>query len=233
MLAANNLTKIYPNGDGVKDLSFEVPDGVIVGLLGPNGAGKTTTIRLLSGLIKPDNGSATIDNILTYNNPDVRSKIAVLTDNNGVYENMTPLSYFSFFAKLYNLPKEQFYLNLESLSSSLNFNYKVNKVLGVLSKGNRQKALLIRVLLHNPKHIILDEPHSNLDPEIVFSLRELLKQRAKNGSAVLLSTHILEEAHKICDQIVLLNKGICVDQQSVSAIESIDQYYQDKMLGRR
>lgn len=187
----------------MEDLSFEVRRGEIVALLGPNGAGKTTTVRMLSCLIAPTSGRAWVDGHGIHEDPAaVRAAVGVLTETPGLYRRLSAWQNLRFFAELYGIgdagARIERYLRFFGLWE------RRDEPVATYSKGMRQKLALARALLHEPRVLLLDEPTAGLDPESARSVREFISELRGEGRAILLCTHNLPEAERLCDRILLL-----------------------------
>ena len=203
MIKTQGLTRKFGNITAVENLSLEVREGEIVALLGPNGAGKTTTVRMLAALLAPTSGQAEVAGFDVVREPQaVRQHVGVLTETPGLYRRLSVWRNLEFFAHLYGVrdaaPHIERYLRLLGLWE------RKGDPVGTLSKGMRQKLALARALLHEPAVLLLDEPTSGLDPESARSVREFILELAGERRAVLLCTHNLPEAERLCDRIALL-----------------------------
>ena len=191
-------------------LSFEVPSGVIAGFVGPNGSGKTTTMRILATLLKQDAGIARVfgcDTVSAGGARQVRRMIGFVPDYFGLYTDMTPSEYLDFFAAAYRIPGRQRPGLVRDMLSLLSLSDKADTLVSGLSRGMQQKLSLGRALLHSPRLLILDEPASGLDPRARIELMELLRELKRMGKTIFISSHILSELHRLCDQVVILEKG--------------------------
>lgn len=192
----------------VQDLSFQVGTGEVFGLLGPNGAGKTTTIRMILGLVQPDSGYATIDGVRSDQQPDlIKQWIGFVSANTGLYQWLTTREILQFFASIYGVPADIADQRVEEVSEQLAMQSFLDQRCGLLSTGQAQRVNLAKALVHSPPIMLLDEPTLGLDvvgSQVVFDYLELLKTQ---GSAVILSTHRLEQAQRVCDRLGLMNQG--------------------------
>ncbi len=203
MIATENLGKQFSTVTAVDQLNVEIPAGQVFGLLGPNGAGKTTTIRMLSALIAPSRGHAWVaghrigeeDNL-------IRKEVGILTETPGMYEQLSAQRNLSFFAQLYEVPQVD--KQVERYLRMLGLWSRRNDPVGTFSKGMRQKLAIARALLHEPKVLFLDEPTSGLDPEASRLVREFISELKAEGRTIILSTHNLDEADRLCDRIGVL-----------------------------
>ncbi len=217
MLAVRNLTKEYNDVTAVKNLSFTVNEGKIFGLLGPNGAGKTTTIRTLLNIIKPTSGE------ISFNNRKISSDffnvIGYLPEDRGLYKKSRVDEVILYFAALKNMNRSRSHKQLDYWLDRLGIvNYKTKKV-EELSKGNQQKVQFIISVIHNPKLLILDEPFSGFDPINQQIIRETILSFISEGKLIVLSTHHMDFAEKMCSEILLMNKGQEVCSGSLSQLK--------------
>ena len=212
MISAENLTKQF-NVRGVpliavNNLSFRVMSGEVYGLLGPNGAGKTTTLRMSMGLLEPDSGFVEISGLRSTNRSnDIRKKLGLISTNDGVYPWLTVREMLLYFADLYAVEPDVANVRLEELANLLDIRGFVDQRCSTLSTGQKQRVTLARGLMHDPPVMLLDEPTRGLDvvgSQAIFRFIDLLKQR---GKVVLLSTHRLDEAERVCDRFGLLHRG--------------------------
>jgi ABC-2 type transport system ATP-binding protein len=205
MLIVRNLTKEYSDVVAVNDLSFTVSEGKIFGLLGPNGAGKTTTIRTLLNIIKPTSGE-----ISFYNNKiskDFFNVIGYFPEERGLYKKSRVVDVILYFAALKNMTRSTAQEQMDYWIKKLEiYNYKTKKI-EELSKGNQQKVQFITSVIHNPRLLILDEPFSGFDPINQQIIRETILSFINEGKLIILSTHHMEIAEKMCSDILLMNKG--------------------------
>ena len=208
-LEIKNISKKYANQIALKDISFSLKKGDIVGFLGPNGAGKTTLMKIITSTLKQDKGEVNIygnntisDEIITKND------IGYLAENNPLYKEMKVNEYLDFIASLYKIKIKKSVILDIILKTGLS-NEKTKKI-EQLSKGYKQRVGIAASLIHNPKVLILDEPTTGLDPNQMVEIRNLIKDIGKE-KIVLLSTHILQEIPKICNHIIIINEGQIVE----------------------
>lgn len=210
MIEINNLSKSYNKGTvkAVDSLNLTVNNGEIFGFLGPNGAGKTTTIKMMVGLLKPDNGTVTINgNSITENPLAVKRTISYVPDSPEVYEKLTGIEYLNFMGDVYSVPAELRRERLTYLLDLFSLSDAVGDLIQSYSHGMRQKIVLIGAMLHEPDLFILDEPMVGLDPRSSNNLKNYMREHCKEGKTVFFSTHILEVAEKLCDRIGIINRG--------------------------
>lgn len=202
-----NLTKYYGSQAAVKEISFEVNTGEIVGFLGPNGAGKSTTMKMITTFLTPTSGKIFIDNLNTEDDSlEVRKKIGYLPEQNPLYPDMNVLDYLEYSAELQGIPKTQINDSVKRMVKVCGLSDVRYKDIGELSKGFKQRVGLAQAMIHNPELLLLDEPTSGLDPNQILEIRKLIKDLGKHKT-VILSTHILQEVQAVCDRIIIINKG--------------------------
>ncbi|HAP56963.1 MAG TPA: ABC transporter ATP-binding protein [Sphaerochaeta sp.] len=210
MLECKNLYKRYGNQkkNAVDNLSLCVESGQIFGFLGPNGAGKSTTIKMLVGLLKPDQGTILFDgknsgsDALAY-----KQDIGYVPDEPVFYERMTALEHLAFIADIYEIDRHERKNRIDELAKRLLLSDVLSDQISSYSHGMKQKLSVIAALLPSPKLLILDEPMVGLDPKASFILKQLLKEYAKAGNTVFFSTHVLEVAQQLCDTLGIIKEG--------------------------
>ncbi|MGH2444303.1 MAG: ATP-binding cassette domain-containing protein, partial [Chloroflexota bacterium] len=201
-IETNKLTRTFGSLVAVDDLTLAIPEGAVFGFLGPNGAGKTTTVRLLSALIAPTHGSATVaGHRLGEHNEVIRQAVGILTETPGLYDRLSAWQNLLFFAEMYDLPAARAASQVERYLRLLDLWERRGDKVGGFSKGMRQKLAIARALLHEPQVIFLDEPTAGLDPEAARVVREFIKQLRAEGRTIFLTTHNLPEADELCDLI--------------------------------
>ncbi len=206
--------------DVLRDVSFDVGHGEIFGFIGPNGAGKTTTIRVISTLLEPMAGRVEVDGFDVAIDPDkVRRLIGYMPDHAGVYDRVTVREYLEFFADAYGVSSGgKNYSVVEAVLELTDLGKLQSKLVATMSKGMKQRLQLGRVLLHDPKVLILDEPASDLDPRARIEMRDLLVELRKMGKTVFLSSHILTELADVCTSVAILERGRLVVSGPISEI---------------
>jgi sodium transport system ATP-binding protein len=187
--------------------------GEVVGLLGPNGAGKTTTLRMLAGILTPDEGSVEVCGIDVHARPlDAKRRLGFLSGDTHLYQRLTPVEVFRYFGTLYDLPEPRIRERVQALVAELEMASFKDRPCSTLSSGQKQRANIARAFLHDPDLLILDEPTTALDViSGQFVVQAILRKRAE-GKAVLFSTHIMSEAEYLCDRIALVHGGRIIDQ---------------------
>ncbi len=210
MISVKNLSKNFGSQWAVSDLSFDVPAGEILGFLGPNGAGKTTTLRMLTGMTAPSGGTATICGFdLLTQSLEVKRKIGFVPDSGAVFESLTGLEHLEMVAALYGIPRELAIPRIEQFIAffDLSMDTLANKMLGAYSKGMRRKVVITAALLHNPPVVFFDEPLEGLDANAAVGFKALIQSLAKEGKAIVYSSHILDVVERVCDRVIIIDKG--------------------------
>ena len=207
MIDTENLTKKFGDLTAVDSLTLHVDDGEVFGFLGPNGAGKTTTIRMLSCLISKTSGKASIGGYDIGNSRDhqkIRRMIGLLTENVGLYEELSAYDNLDFYGRFYKLDEQKRKEQIEYFLKMLGLWEKRNDAAGTFSKGMKQKLAIARALIHDPQILFLDEPTASLDPEASKTVRDFILELKKEKRTIFLNTHLLDEAEKICDRVAIL-----------------------------
>ena len=217
MITIKNVTKKFIKTNkkkerleftAVNDLSFDVLEGEILGILGPNGAGKTTLLRMIAGIMTPNKGSITIDD-LTYekNETDIKKMLAYLSGNTKIYGTISPYELLKMCAEIYDVPASEIDTRIKKISQILNMDAFLYNRIEKLSTGQTQRVNIARCMVHNPKYYILDEATSGLDIITSQIILNFIKSEKEKGKTILYSTHYMEEAENICDMIIMVNKG--------------------------
>lgn len=208
MIIIKNLTKHYGNLTAVSGLSLDISDGECFGFLGPNGAGKTTTIKLLAGLLKPNEGIIEISGYDIQKDPQkVKGIIGYIPDKAFIYEKLTGGEFLDFVAELYQVNGNFVREKREELLNLFAIKDFENELVEGYSHGMRQKLVITAALIHNPKVIIVDEPMVGLDPKGMRQVKEIFKQLTKSGVTIFMSTHTMSVAQEMCHRIGIINKG--------------------------
>src|SRR5262245_31592604 len=208
MIQTINLTKRYGELMALANLNLQIEKGDCFGFIGPNGAGKTTTIKILATLLRPTWGEARIDGLSVgfKTAREVRAIIGYVPDYFGSYEDMVVKEYLEFFAASYNIHGEKRKQTIDDVLTLTDLSYKADAEVNTLSRGMQQRLSLARVLLHDPKVLLLDEPASGLDPRARIEIRELLKELHRMGKTILISSHILLELADFCTKIGIIER---------------------------
>lgn len=219
LLDVQNLDRRYGKVHAVRDLSFKMERGQIMGFVGPNGAGKTTTMRIAATLDVPDAGDVAIDGVSVLIEPrQARMRIGYMSDQFHPYPNLDVLQYLDFFARAYGLRGEHRTRTVRSVAEFCGLLSFHDRPATGLSKGMGQRLHLAKTLLHDPQLLILDEPASGLDPRARIEFRALLKELASAGKGILISSHILPELGEMCDSVVVIEKGERIVSGTISDI---------------
>lgn len=209
-----NITKTFGNQKALNNVSFEVLSGQIFGFLGPNGAGKSTMMKIITGYIPPSSGQVFVNNLdILSNSVEVKRQIGYLPENNPLYLEMYIKEYLQFVANIYHIKKNKIQSRISEVIEQTGLTNELNKKIGALSKGYRQRVGLAQAIIHDPQVLILDEPTSGLDPNQIIEIRNLISLLGKQKT-VLLSTHIMQEVEAICNRIIIINNGVIVADSS-------------------
>lgn len=218
-LRIESLTRRFGEVVAVAELSLEVRAGEILGFLGPNGAGKTTTLRCCAGLLDPHGGTIHIDGVPLAAEPrGAKARMGFVPDRPFLYDKLTASEFLEFVAALYDLPAPAAADRADALLDRLDLGEAAHDLIETHSLGTRQKVAIAAALLHGPRLVMLDEPLSGLDPRASRTLKDLLREHADAGGGVLVSTHLLEVAERLCDRVVILARGRKVAEGSLAEL---------------
>ncbi len=223
MILINNVSKTYSSSQtkAVDNVTLNVKSGEIFGFLGPNGAGKSTTIKMLTGILKPDEGTILIDGVDVSVQPIVaKLKIGYVPDTHETYDNLTANEFLNFSGTVYGMDSESIKKRADELLEIFQLKHVLNDQINSYSHGMKQKLLVVSALLHNPKVWILDEPMTGLDPQSAFELKKMMRKHADEGNAVFFSSHVIDVVEKICDRIAIIDHGKIV---VVDTLENVRQ----------
>ncbi|ALS01695.1 3-dehydroquinate dehydratase [Enterococcus silesiacus] len=239
MIELTGVSKNYGTKQALKELNLTIKQGEIFGFLGHNGAGKSTTIKSLVSIIQPSSGSITVDGMeLSENRQVIKQKIAYVPDTPDIFLQLTAGEYWDLIGAAYELDATQKQNRLSELASLFDMLSHQDETLASFSHGMRQKTIIIGALLPDPDIWILDEPLQGLDPQAAFDLKQMMKAHAAKGKTVIFSTHALDIAQQLCDQLAILKKGELIYNGSVDELlaqspnESLEGIYL-KMAGRQ
>jgi ABC-2 type transport system ATP-binding protein len=210
MIEISGVTKSYNRGAirALDSLDLTIKDGEIFGFLGPNGAGKTTLIKLITGILNPDQGSILINSRSIHEHPiECKMQIGYVPDDPNLFLRLTGLEYLNFMADIYLVSREERQGRIKSLLERFDLYDAAGDLIQSYSHGMKQKVVLVGALLHSPPVWILDEPMTGLDPRSSFTLKEMMREHADAGKTVFFSTHVLEVAEKLCDRVAIINRG--------------------------
>jgi len=217
VISVSDVTKRFGDVTAVRELSFEVPQGTIFGLLGPNGAGKTTTLRMILGIFLPDEGSISV--LDGQGVEEAKDRIGYLPEERGLYRKMKVGDVLRFFCEIKGVGKETARKSVNYWLDRFGLADWENKKVEELSRGMQQKAQFIATIIHQPDLLILDEPFSGMDPVSTAQMKDIVIEQKNAGTTIILSTHIMEQAEKLCDEICLINKGTAVLKGSLAEIK--------------
>ena len=221
MIEIKNLTKHYGRLAALVDLNLSIAPGTIFGFIGPNGAGKTTTMRILATLLAPNAGKASIDGIdVVRDGKKVRRMVGYMPDFIGVYDDLKVFEYLEFFAAAFDIPRQKRKAIVDGVLELTDLTVKRGSTVDSLSRGMGQRLQIARVLIHDPKVLILDEPASGLDPRARIEIRELLRELKRMGKTIMISSHILSELEEMCDQIGIVEHGRLVFSGTMDEIRT-------------
>jgi ABC-2 type transport system ATP-binding protein len=219
MIKTQDLTKVYGSLHAIDNLNIELEEGDLFGFIGPNGSGKTTTMRILATLLQPTWGEASVCGHSIYTHPkEIRRLIGYMPDFFGVYDDMKVIEYLEFFAAAYRIKGAARRKICDDVLELVDLGYKRNAFVTSLSRGMTQRLGLARVLLHDPKVLLLDEPASGLDPRARIEIRTLLKELGKLGKTIMVSSHILPELADICNKVGIIERGVLLVNANVSDV---------------
>ncbi len=225
MINCNNVCKSFGDHMVLDRISFDIPEGTVVGLLGPSGAGKTTLINILTGQMVFDEGSVSVmDKDVRKLKGSDKNRFGIMMDRFGLYERFTCTENLSVFADVYGIPQSRVMEALREVGLGDAAKTKASD----LSKGMRARLLLARAMMHDPEIIFLDEPTSGLDPKSMRGIHEMILKKKKKGCTVFLTTHNMEEASELCDDVMLLNDGHIVERGKPD--ELCRRYYHRKKI---
>jgi len=227
-ITAQRLSKVYRGGKGIFDLEFSVPEGEIFGFLGPNGAGKTTTIRVILGLLRPTRGSLSVFGLDSWReSTGAKARLGFVPGDPRLYERMSGAAFLEFLAG-FRPPGTM--NRARKLASQLELDLRPR--IRHLSRGNRQKVLLVQALMHDPPLLVLDEPTGGLDPLGQGSFLELLKDERSRGKTVFLSSHDLHEVERVADRVAVIRDGKLVAVEDVEKLKAVRERRMELTLGR-
>jgi ABC-2 type transport system ATP-binding protein len=219
LIETRKLTKRYGNLIAANQIDLKLDEGDVFGFIGPNGSGKTTTMRMLATLLTPDFGEAYVDGHSIYTHPrEIRRIVGFMPDFFGVYDDMKVIEYLEFFAAAYRINGPDRRRVCEEKLELVDMTFKRDAMVNQLSRGQTQRIGLARVLLHEPKVLLLDEPASGLDPRARIEIRQLLKRLGELKKTVMVSSHILPELADVCNKVGMIEKGIMVANNRVDEV---------------
>lgn len=228
MIEANGLAKRFKKFEAVKNITFQARQGEVFGLLGPNGAGKTTTLRMLSTVVNPSSGTATIDGYSVLNQKDeVRRRLGILVESAGLYAHATTREHLRYIGNLHGLSGSPLEDRIDYLINILGMQDFSDRKAHGFSRGMVRKVVLGMAMIHNPPNIILDEPTQGLDVVSTRAVREIIAQFRSEGRCVILSTHHMDEVERLCDRVAIIHRGEILE--SGTPAELITKYQADNL----
>lgn len=221
MIEIKNVSKTYSGKvKAVDELNLSIEAGEIVGFIGPNGAGKTTTIKMMTGILNPDQGDVLLNGISIKENPlAAKQQFGYVADSPDLFLRLKGIEYINFIADIYGIDSQTRRERLDKYAKLFEMEKALNDKILSYSHGMRQKIILLGVLVHEPSIWILDEPLTGLDPQSAFSLKEVMREQVKKGNTVFFSTHVLEVAEKLCTRILLINHGQILFNGTLDALK--------------
>lgn len=229
MLEIKNLTKKFKKSTVVDDVSFKVNPGEIVGLLGENGAGKTTTLRMISTMLKITSGEAIVNNFSADKEPiKVRNEIGILFGGDvGLYDRLTARENIKYFANLYGMSDKDADIRINELAKKFNMEEYIDKKVSKFSRGMKQKVSIARSIVHSPSVMLFDEPSTGLDVTAARTIQDFILDCKKENKTILFSSHSMREVEKLCDRVVIINKGKLLEDCSIDDLK--EKYNNDDL----
>ena len=228
MVEVTNLTKSFGEKIVVNDTTWTAKDGHITGFIGHNGAGKTTTLKMLTGALKPTKGTVKLNGIdITKNHLEAKKQFGYVSDSPDHFLRLKGIEYINLMADIYEVPTEKRAEKIKDISTRLGIYDALDNTILSYSHGMRQKVMIIGALIHEPSIWILDEPLLGLDPQSSYELKQMMKEHVSKGNSVIFSTHILEVADKLCDEVLIIKKGV---MQFAGSVEELKTKYKSDDL---
>ena len=222
MIKLNGISKSYGKSDvkAVDFLRLEIKDGEIFGFLGPNGAGKSTTIKMITGILTPDEGTIEINGVDISENPiQAKMDIGFVPDNHETYETLKGIEYLNFIGTMYKVENSVLQTRIKEYADMFSLTEALPNMISSYSHGMKQKLMIIAALIHEPKVWVLDEPLTGLDPQSAFKLKQLMRKHADNGNTVFFSSHVIDVVEKVCDRVAIINHGKLVVVDTLEKIK--------------
>lgn len=220
MLKINGLTKVYGDKTAVDNLTLHIKSGEIYGFIGHNGAGKTTTIKACCGILDFDKGEIAIDGVSIKDNPLLaKRKLAYIPDNPDLYDFMTGIQFLNFIADIFGVNESERKERIDKYANMFEIKDDLAQSLSAYSHGMKQKLAIISALVHEPQLIIMDEPFVGLDPKATHLLKNTMKELCKEGKAIFFSTHVLDVAEKLCDNVAIIKNGKLIKSGTMDEVK--------------
>ena len=231
MIELSNLTKRYGNLLAVNRINLSIPRGEIFGFIGPNGAGKTTTIRMMGGILAPTEGSIVIDGISMAEEPEkAKQRIGFIPDRPFLYEKLTGMEFMRFSADMYGVNEKTFSEKSAYLLKMFSLGDWADELIEAYSHGMKQRLIISAALLHDPVVIIVDEPMVGLDPAGIKMVKEVIRDLARKGTTIFMSTHTLEVAAELCDRIGIIHRGSLIATGTITNLRQAAQLQEGDLL---
>jgi len=222
VIEIRNLTRRFGDLVAVDQITLSIPAGQICGYLGPNGAGKTTTVKMLTGMIQPTAGSASVAGYdVQKEDLEVKRRIGYVPESGALYQSLTPFEYLQFVGRLYGMKDKDIVRRIHEFSDFFGIRDNIDQRMIEFSKGMKQKVVIASAMIHNPQVIFLDEPLNGLDANAALLLKKLLRNLADEGKTIFYCSHILEVVENLCDRVVILDKGRVVADGSVGELKEM------------
>ncbi len=219
MLKIEHLTKNYGEKAAVQDLSIHISPGEICGFIGHNGAGKTTTLKCIAGILSFDSGEITVNGNSVRTDPmKTKRDIAYIPDNPDLYDYMTGIRFLNFVGDIFGVPADVRQEKIRMLGDTFDLTKDLAQPISAYSHGMKQKLAVISAWLHDPKLILMDEPFVGLDPKASHLLKELMREHCDRGGAIFFSTHVLEVAEKLCDEVAIIKSGRLIREGTMEEV---------------
>lgn len=225
MIVIKNLTKKFDTLVAVKDLNLNIEPGKIFGFLGPNGAGKTTTIKILMGLLFPTEGRTFINNIEVSieNSYEIKRMVGYVPEEPILYDKLTGFEFVNFICTMYEMDEKEIIEKIDYYFQLFDLKDHSNRFIETFSKGTKRKLSITSALIHDPEILILDEPTEGLDPRMIHRLKNLLIENKKKGKTIFLSTHILQIAEELCDEVGILDNGNLLFAGTIEELRNLEK----------
>lgn len=229
MIEINGISKVYSKKvKAVDQLSLIIPDGKIVGFIGPNGAGKTTTLKMMCGILQPDEGNVTLNGFDIVKQPlQAKKQFGFVADDSDIFLRLKGIEYLNLMADIYEVEPSIRMERIQTYAKQFEMTQALNDKILSYSHGMRQKIVIMGAILHQPSIWILDEPLTGLDPQSSFELKQMMREHAKNNKTVFFSTHVLEVAERLCDYVIIINFGKVLYE---GTLEQLKNQYPSKTL---
>jgi len=222
VIELNKLSRQFGDLVAVNNVTLSIPAGQICGYLGPNGAGKTTTVKMLTGMIRPTSGTASVAGYdIGEHSLEVKRRIGYVPESGAIYQSLSPLEYLQLVGRLYGMEEKEIDVRTSEFIDFFGMRENLHQRMTEFSKGMKQKVVIAAALIHNPQIIFLDEPLMGLDANTVLLLKELIKNLAEQGKTIFYCSHILEVVENLCERVVIIDKGQVVADGSVAMLKDM------------